>query len=191
MRKAIQVSAYPGGVVALCDDGTIWKLGDGKWNKLPDLPDSTPSSPSPPSPHTPHPPIPTPTPLGELSAPAHVASAKTHQLKLLHTSESLPNVIGELIKAWNQIFSLPRVHRLGGRLEVVKKSLQDEFFIENWREGLKKLARSPFCLGKNPRGWKADIEWFCDTGNLDKLLSGKYDGKDAKVPTKNFDRTEI
>jgi hypothetical protein len=40
-RKPIQISAG-NSLCALCDDGTIWQLGDNGWQKFPDIPQDEP-----------------------------------------------------------------------------------------------------------------------------------------------------
>jgi hypothetical protein len=45
MRKVVQIQMAGSVVIALCEDGTIWKLDGGpvefKWTPLPDIPPST------------------------------------------------------------------------------------------------------------------------------------------------------
>jgi hypothetical protein len=40
MRTIIQITSVPNGLVALCDDGTLWGClsVDGKWTELPGVP---------------------------------------------------------------------------------------------------------------------------------------------------------
>jgi len=37
-RKIIQISSYEDGIDVLCDDGSVWVMTNGGWNKLPDIP---------------------------------------------------------------------------------------------------------------------------------------------------------
>jgi len=45
MRKVIQITQEPRGnnILALCDDGTIWRIAEGgAWTQLPGIPEETP-----------------------------------------------------------------------------------------------------------------------------------------------------
>lgn len=146
--------------------------------------------PSPLEPPNPHPSIPT---TGN-NPPTRTRDVGVKQIALFKTSETLEPTVEDIVKTWNQTFSLPRVNSLGKRLALVQKALKDEFWRENWRDGIRRLVRTKFCMGHNSRKWKADIEWFCETANLDKLLSGKYDNLSSTTePPKpsDYGRTEI
>ena len=45
MRKIVQIAADAGGITALCDDGSLWWMGDGVtgWYRLPDIPQDEPA----------------------------------------------------------------------------------------------------------------------------------------------------
>jgi hypothetical protein len=43
-----------------------------------------------------------------------------------------------------------------------------------WEEFFAAVYRSDFLMGRNKRGWKADLEWLTNETNLNKLLEGKY-----------------
>lgn len=152
-----------------------------------------PPAPSPCSPLEP-PLTPTPAPpstptVGTNADPRVRTLAK--QPALFGTQESLPVPVEKVVRHWNLCFSLPRVNTLGKRLPLVQKALLDEFWAENWQKALKRLLRTPFCMGKNRRKWKADFEWFCDPVNVDRLLSGKYDNISETSEPPNYERTEI
>lgn len=42
MRKVIQAFPFLGAIHALCDDGTLWALEGGQWNKLVPIPQDMP-----------------------------------------------------------------------------------------------------------------------------------------------------
>jgi hypothetical protein len=49
---------------------------------------------------------------------------------------------------------------------------------ERFLEAVCKAAATPFCLGVNDRGWKADFDWLiANDTNAAKVLEGKYDGQ--------------
>ncbi len=43
-----------------------------------------------------------------------------------------------------------------------------------WQEFFNIVARSPWLLGENSRGWTADLDWLLAEGNMAKVLEGKY-----------------
>ena len=82
---------------------------------------------------------------------------------------------------------LPRVkpNLWGGKR---KKALQarwredvDRQRLEWWRDYFQRVARTPFLLGENDRGWTADIEWLLSQANMAKVLEGKYNRREART----------
>jgi hypothetical protein len=115
--------------------------------------------------------------------------------ELFKTSESCTPEIEEVVDTWNGYFSLPRVQVIGKKAPLIRQALDNAFWLEHWRDGLKKLVKTPFCMGK-ARGrdgklWKADFRWFIDPENLEKLLNGKYDGMNPELPKMDYSRDEI
>lgn len=192
LMKPVQVSGGENNIVVLCDDGSIWRLHGSTWKMLPPLP-SLPSLSSlsdSPSTHThnlPHTTRATPEP-----APAGPPRArKTEQLQLVSTPETLNDDLTEFVAVWNGYFSLPRVSTLGSRVSLLLRALKDPYFHDNWRDGIRSLVNTPFCMGKNRRGWKADLVWFLNPENLEKLINGQYNYAHPEKETANFERTEI
>lgn len=69
------------------------------------------------------------------------------------------------------------------RVNKCKQRLRSPSFNpEDFRVAVCKASTTPFLLGDNERGWKADFDWFIasDT-NYVKVLEGKYDGKPRKA----------
>jgi hypothetical protein len=54
--------------------------------------------------------------------------------------------------------------------------------LAEWRLILGRINASPFCLGQNDRGWKADVEFFLRPDTATKVLEGKYDAKAGSAP---------
>ena len=52
-----------------------------------------------------------------------------------------------------------------------------------WQEYFGIVARSPWLLGENPRGWTADLDWLLSEGNMTKTLEGKYLPKSHSTST--------
>jgi hypothetical protein len=53
-----------------------------------------------------------------------------------------------------------------------------EHGLEGWQRAIANL-NTPFLLGKNDRGWKANIDFMLRPGNFQKLLENAYAGKDV------------
>jgi uncharacterized protein YdaU (DUF1376 family) len=48
--------------------------------------------------------------------------------------------------------------------------------LDGWIEALEKLENSPFCLGKNDRGWRADLDFMLQPKSFNRLREGAYTG---------------
>lgn len=48
--------------------------------------------------------------------------------------------------------------------------------LDGWIEALEKLENSPFCLGKNDRGWRADLDFMLQPKSFNRLREGAYCG---------------
>lgn len=167
----------------------------------PSLPLPSPSLPFPSNSLSPHTPVPTPT--RPYPQPAHMTHtcvpthARGEQLVLVNensgttrkatskpirTGTALGGAAQEFVEVWNGCLALPRILSMRGREKILLPFLDDQWSAENYREGIKLMAASPFLMGKNDRGWKASVEWFLRPGSLAKILEGKYD-RSAKPTT--------
>lgn len=48
---------------------------------------------------------------------------------------------------------------------------------EAWAEACRRMASSPFCRGDNDRGWRADLDFLCQTKSFNGLIEGRYDAR--------------
>ena len=48
--------------------------------------------------------------------------------------------------------------------------------LNAFRELFEKAEASPFLKGRNDRNWTADFNWLMNSGNMAKVLEGKYTG---------------
>ncbi len=95
--------------------------------------------------------------------------------------ESLPPPPQQkIIDAYHEILPmLPQVREWSktrqGHLNVC---LQDKSrqSLAWWKDYFGRVRDSPFLLGQNHRGWRADLEWLTKKSNLIKVLEEKYDG---------------
>jgi hypothetical protein len=68
--------------------------------------------------------------------------------------------------------------------ESIKKQLAARYKngmgnVAAWENLFNKVSDSAFLMGDNERGWKADLGWLTNETNMDKVLGGKYEGRDA------------
>lgn len=81
-----------------------------------------------------------------------------------------------LLTCWNSFPQLPKIQRFTQRrLKALRQRLADDFFRANWRAGIERVARSPFCTGQGDRGWRANLDWFLRPDTLTKIVEGAYD----------------
>lgn len=84
----------------------------------------------------------------------------------------------EIVRLWNSESALPAVRNLSSdRNRSLKSRMKETFFRENFPDGIKRISVSAFCLGESEQGWRATFDWFLKPGNLEKILEGKYDGR--------------
>jgi hypothetical protein len=85
-----------------------------------------------------------------------------------------------ILEWWNGLaekYSLPKcISFTDKRKAALKERIQDPVFLRGWKEAMKKIPESEFLLGKNDRGWKADMEFFLRPDTVVKILEGKYSG---------------
>ena len=99
------------------------------------------------------------------------------------TTNSVP--FEKIQKLYNEICGpiLPRIIKLTSKRKQKIKSRWDEIQKEGevpikvFIELFKKTVSTPFLIGENRQGWKADFDWlFANDTNYIKVLEGKYDG---------------
>ena len=97
-----------------------------------------------------------------------------------------------LVKVWNQKKPdcLPRVvlplnpNRNKKALSAIKTRPQKEF----WETLIVSMSVTPFLLGANDRGWKADFDFILD--KYDKIFEGKYKNQ-TKVNPKTIQNIQV
>jgi hypothetical protein len=84
-----------------------------------------------------------------------------------------------VLEAWND---------LAGRLGLSKARMTDDrrkrlraairrYSLEDFGMALGAIERSQFCLGENPRGWRADFDFLLQPKSFIRLIEGSYDGQ--------------
>lgn len=88
----------------------------------------------------------------------------------------------EVAEAWNAsatALGLPTVSKLSTARRRKASCRIREHPFEDWAAALAAIRRSRFLQGENPRGWRANFDWFLRPETISKLLEGQYDDKAA------------
>lgn len=101
--------------------------------------------------------------------------------------------VNAFLQAWNSVPQFVNARGLTGkRLRHFQARVKNSDFAANWEAAMKRAASLPFCLGRNDRGWRANIDWFLRPDTLTKILEGVYDGLGsggAKPPVDRLKQT--
>lgn len=91
--------------------------------------------------------------------------------------------MADVVMQWNSVPGIRTAKGLGAsRKKHLGARLKEKYFAENWRDGISRIAKSDFCLGKGSSGWVADIDWFLKPDTLLKVLEGQYDNRQRGSP---------
>jgi hypothetical protein len=124
-----------------------------------------------------------------------IVTTPTQDLKTLAKTEDedplIPNhanAIPDFLRIWNEnCGGLPKLREMTkGRIDKLRARCQRKpTFEHDFTEAVKKAAQTPFLLGENDRGWKANFDWLIsnDTNHV-AVLEGKYDGVRKESPDK-------
>ena len=86
----------------------------------------------------------------------------------------------EAMEAWNSLASeanLASITKFSAtRRKKLVARLADCGGMPGWMAALAKIRGSPFCLGDNPRKWKADFDFLLQEQSFIRLMEGRYDG---------------
>jgi len=87
--------------------------------------------------------------------------------------------LNEASDAWNALADrkgLARIQRMSEpRRRALKARLAECGGLEGWHAALEKVEASPFLVGQNDRGWRADFDFVVKEANFIKIMEGKYD----------------
>lgn len=106
-------------------------------------------------------------------------------------SESMSGLVKSFIEDWNTIITSTRISRVtcitsGKRYTQLKARLKDSYFLEYYREGLKKVNDDWFSNGYGDTGWSATVQWFTRSGKLEEIIewspSRQKVGQEEKPP---------
>jgi hypothetical protein len=58
--------------------------------------------------------------------------------------------------------------------------------LEEFENACERANNTPFLIGKNDRGWKADFDFIIKPDNTAKIIEGKYHSEEPKNDTERF-----
>ena len=94
-----------------------------------------------------------------------------------------------LVQIWNKNINqvLPQVKSVSAKRRnkavlIWRGSKQEDY----WVKVIQAINNTPFCLGTNDRGWKANFDWLIQDGVPDKVLEGNYGGANTTVDRDKF-----
>ena len=94
-----------------------------------------------------------------------------------------PDQVYEAVEIYHEVCvpaGLSRVQKLTGKRQAaIRRRLYDCGGLDGWRAACQRVADSPFLLGDNDRGWKADLDFLATESKFTKLMEGGYDRTDT------------
>lgn len=82
-----------------------------------------------------------------------------------------------VVEVWNDLgvrYGLPLVKKITPERRKKLNTFIRRHSIDDITEAISAIPHSPFLLGENQRGWKADFDWFLEPRNFTKLSEGNY-----------------
>ena len=118
---------------------------------------------------------------GDATVMTPIQDIKTLDIKTQHEEQIAPSIATpDFRMMWNDhCGGLPKVREMtNGRTHKLKARQCKPTFEQDFTAAVKKAAGTPFLLGENNRGWKANFDWLiANDTNCVAILEGKYDGK--------------
>lgn len=90
----------------------------------------------------------------------------------------MPPLEKEVVEYWNQ--NCGELSKVELPISVERKSrlakrLKNPNFVKNWKEGIRRLAKSDYCNGGGKDGWRADFDYLVKSDStIEQLMEGKY-----------------
>ena len=81
--------------------------------------------------------------------------------------------IKAFMDAWQQT-DFPQVRKLTDKRRKALLQRIADYGIDDCIKAVKIASKTPFCLGQNDRGWRADFDFFMKPDSITKILEGKY-----------------
>lgn len=130
----------------------------------------------------------------ELTTPVHAMDSNHKEPKVepkIEPAAKEEAICERFMTRWNKLPDpFPKVQTMSqGRKTSLRARLRDKFWKENFEPAMQIMEKSLFLLGKNQRGWVADVEFFLRPDSVAKIIEGKYlkSGLDEPAPEKRKD----
>ncbi len=106
------------------------------------------------------------------SAKPELSSSKSRVEKSRVEKSKVVISLDDFIQYWNTKTNLPKVQSATTeRKRKFRTRMSEPVFAGNWRKVVDSLSASDFHIGKNDRGWRANVDWiFKDETNYTKIL---------------------
>lgn len=93
-------------------------------------------------------------------------------------SDDQPLTPQEIVEDWNSLAAscgLPIVRKLTpARIRTVRTRIRQYPDVEDWRRAFAHIRGSPFLLGENKSGWRADFDFLLQAKSFTKLTEEAY-----------------
>lgn len=100
-----------------------------------------------------------------------------------------PDEVAEAIAMWNGLAAecgLPKVAvATDPRKAALRQRLKECGGLEGWQIALDRIRGSPWMLGQNDRGWRADLDFIIRQSKFVKLMEGAYDHREGTPQNRN------
>jgi len=133
-----------------------------------------------------HTPIKEDSPNGELSAamPADLFPDPPPAEKSPRRMMTAADAAKEGFRMWNDLAAkcgLPRAEKLTPkRMMALGARMRDAGSVQRFGEVIAKIEHTPWMLGENDRGWRADLDFICQQSSFVKLMEGAYERSAAQ-----------
>lgn len=118
-----------------------------------------------------------------------VNSNRTASEQQVNTNKNIKNIKNEIIynnivKIFNEkCCNLSKIKKLTDKRKKAIDKFLKEYTQEQFEEICIKANESDFLIGKNDRGWKADLDFILRTDKAISILEGKYDNTKSSKAT--------
>jgi hypothetical protein len=84
-------------------------------------------------------------------------------------------LMGEANRGLPEAHQIPLVREIGEERKAKIKSRLKEHSLDEWRTCINRIRYSPFLIGDNSKGWKANFDFLLRPGTYAKVIEGNYD----------------
>lgn len=104
-------------------------------------------------------------------------TSKANPEKPATASNDIKRAADTITEAWHAVGDLPSIRAwTDARKRALKARLRDPHWLEQSLRAIAKIPKTPFLIGENDRGWRANIDWLLRPDSVARVLEGAYDG---------------